>query len=106
VENNENFSLMQVLFYPLDYYGRPQINKPSAGHFVIKSAELLDSVDYALDREIVAVGAIDGEIVRTINNQSAWVPQITSMAIHLWPINYRGEYFGNCRSCYFRQLFW
>ncbi len=106
VENEETNSLMQVLFYPLDHYGRPQIDKPSAGHFVIKSTEFLDAEVYAMDREIVAVGTIDSEIARTFDTQSTQVPQMSSTAIHLWPINYRGEYYGNCRSCYFKQLFW
>ncbi|MCH9638769.1 MAG: Slp family lipoprotein [Betaproteobacteria bacterium] len=106
VENEENNSLMQVLFYPLDHYGRPQIDKPSAGHFVIKSTQFLDAEVYVMDREIVAVGTIDNEIGRTLDTQSTEVPQMSSTAIHLWPINYRGEYYGNCRSCYFRQLFW
>jgi outer membrane lipoprotein len=106
VENEENFSLMQVLFYPLDYYGRPEIDKFSEGRFVIKSAKFLDPMVYTVDREVIAVGVIDSEIERTVDNKSLRVPLITSDAIHLWPINFRGDYFGNCRSCYFRQLFW
>jgi len=106
VENDENFSLMQVLFYPLDYYGRPELNKPSEGRFVIKSAKFLDPIVYAADREVISVGVIDGEIERKIDNKRFRVPLITSDTIHLWPINFRGDYFGNCRSCYFRQLFW
>jgi len=110
VENDENFSLMQVLFYPLDYYGRPELDKPSEGRFAIKSAKFLDPMDYLADREIIAVGVIDGEIERTIDNKRLRMPLITSEAIHLWPVNFRGNYYGNCRfccrSCYFRQLFW
>ena len=106
VENDENFSLMQVLFYPLDYYGRPELNKPSEGRFVIKSAKFLDPMVYAADREVISVGVIDDEIERTIDNKRFRMPLITSDTIHLWPINFRGDYFGNCRSCYFRQLFW
>ncbi len=106
VENDENFSLMQVLFYPLDYYGRPEIDKFSEGRFVIKSAKFLDPMVYTADREVIAVGVIDSEIERTVDNKRSRMPLITSDAIHLWPINFRGNYFGNCRSCYFRQLFW
>jgi outer membrane lipoprotein len=106
VENEENFSLMQVLFYPLDYYGRPELDKFSDGRFVIKSAKFLDPKVYTADREIIAVGVIDGEIERAIDNKRHQMPLITSDTIHLWPINFRGDYYGNCRSCYFRQLFW
>ncbi len=108
VENNEDFSLMQLMFYPLDYYGRPQLTKPSEGRFVIKSAEFLRPEHYySADREIIVVGVIDGDIELTTSNKtSVWVPLIKSTDIHLWPINYRGNYYGNCPSCYFRQLFW
>ncbi|MDP1559461.1 MAG: Slp family lipoprotein [Nitrosomonas sp.] len=99
---------MQVLFYPLDYYGRPQLNKPSEGRFVIKSPEFLDPMVYATNRGVIAVGTIAGDIERMADTKRIWVPLITTTptAIYLWPINYRNNYYGNCRSCYFRQLFW
>ncbi len=107
VENNEDFSLMQLMFYPLDYYGRPQLNKPSEGRFVIKSAEFLHPEHYSADREIIAVGVIDGDIELTTSNKtSVWVPLIKATDIHLWTINYRNNYYSHCPSCYFRQLFW
>ena len=107
VDNVENASLMQVIHYPLDYYGRPQLSKPSEGRFVIKSAELLDPEAYAAERELIVLGVIAGEIERTMRNETrVWLPLINATAIHLWPINYRGDYYGNCPSCYFRQLFW
>ena len=65
VENEEDFSLVQVLFYPLNYSGRPQLNDPHGGRFVIISTEFLDPVVYAKDREISVVGTLDGGIQRT-----------------------------------------
>lgn len=106
VEDDEDFSWMQVSFYPLDYYGRPVLKKPSEGRFVIKSDKFLDATLYAADREIIVVGVIDGEIERKIDNRSLRLPLIRAAAIHLWPINFRGNYYRNCRSCYYRQLFW
>lgn len=62
VENEENFSLVQALFYPLNYSGRPQLNELHGGRFVIRSTEFLDPVVYAKDKEITVVGALNGKI--------------------------------------------
>jgi len=69
VENEEDFSLVQVLFYPLNYSGHPQLNNPHGGRFVIKSTEFLDPVVYAKDKEISVVGTLDGDIQRTIGKK-------------------------------------
>lgn len=106
LKNEENFSLMQVQFYPLDFYGRPEIDETSAGHFFIKSAEKLDPKDYAANREIAVVGVIEGKTGPSESHGTTGLPLIKATAIHLWPIAYRNNYYRHCPSCYFRQLFW
>lgn len=106
VEDDEEFSWMQVSYYPLDYYGRPVSNKPSEGRFVIKSDKFHEVTPYEADREIIVVGVVDGKIERKIGDKYLHLPLIRATAIHLWPINYRGDYYDYCRSCYYRQLFW
>lgn len=106
IEDDENFSWMQVSYYPLDYYGRPVLDKPSEGRFVIKTEKFHGATPYAADREITVVGVIDGKIERKIGDKYISSPLIKTTAIHLWPINYRGNYYSHCRSCYYRQLFW
>jgi len=107
VENVDDASLMEITHYPLDHYGRPQIDETSEGRFVIKSVELLDPETYAAEREIIVLGVIDGDIERTMSNETrVLLPLINSTAIHLWPMNYRNNYYSHCPSCYFRQLFW
>jgi outer membrane lipoprotein len=69
VENEKDFSLVQVLFYPLNYSGRPKLNDPHGGRFVIKSTEFLDPVVYAKDKEISVVGVLDGDIQRTVGKK-------------------------------------
>lgn len=93
VENEDAYSLMQVLYYPLDYFGRPRLNKPE-GRFVIKSPEFLDPAIYASDREITAAGLIDGMIERIVDKKKIMVPMISSTAIHLWPSRYRSNDYG------------
>ena len=50
--------LCKYYLYPLNYYGRPQLNKPSEGRFVIKSTEFLDPAVYAKDKEITVAGTL------------------------------------------------
>lgn len=85
VENEESFSLIQVLFYPLSYSGRPQSDELHGGRFVIKSTEFLDPVVYAKNKEITIVGTLNGEIERTVGKKIIQVPLIQSSDIHLWP---------------------
>jgi outer membrane lipoprotein len=105
VENEENYSLVQVLSYPLNYSGRPQLNKPSDGRFVIKSSEFLDPAVYAKDREVTVAGTVEGDIQRMIGKKSVRLPLLSSKAIYLWPVYqydpyaYRG--FGYGFSPYF-----
>ena len=95
VENEQDFSLVQVLFYPLNSYdGRPQLNKPGEGRFVIKSTEFLDPVIYAKDKEITVAGILIGDIERTIGKRVVRLPLISATAIHLWPNIERDDYYG------------
>lgn len=92
VENEEHASLVQVLFHPLDFSGRPRLNKPGEGRFVIKSAEFLDPAVYSRDREITVAGVIEGNIERTVGNRTIEVPLLSATAIYLWP-NYYNPYY-------------
>jgi len=85
VENEESFSLVQVLFYPLNYSGRPQLDKPYRGRFIIKSTGFLDPIVYTKNKEITVLGTLNGNIKRTVGKRAIWVPLIESTAIHLWP---------------------
>ena len=70
VENEENFSLIQALFYPLSYSGRPQLEEPNGGRFVIKSTGFLDPVVYAKDKKITVIGTLNGKIDRTVGKKN------------------------------------
>jgi outer membrane lipoprotein len=92
VDNEENATLVQVLSYPLNFYGRPQLTKPSEGRFVIKSSEFLDPAVYAKDREITVAGALEGDIQRMIGKKAVQLPLISSTAIYLWPVYQNSPY--------------
>ncbi len=76
VENEKKFSMLQVKFYPLNYLGRPQLDKSSEGHFAIKGAEFPNPVVYAKNMEITVVGTLKGAIERTVDEEIIRVPLI------------------------------
>lgn len=94
VENEQDFTLVQILSYPLNYYGRPQLNKSSEGRFVIKSTEFLDPAVYAKDKEITVAGTLQGDIERTIGKKTVRLPLLVSKGIYLWPIYLASPYYG------------
>jgi len=95
VENEQNFSLVQVLYYPLNYYGRPQLGKSNEGRFLIKSPEFLDPAVYAKDTEITVAGTLKGDIERKVGNKTLRLPLISSTVLHLWPAyTYGNNYYG------------
>ena len=91
VENDKNFTLIQILIYPLSYLGRPHTARPNGGRFVIRSKEFLDPLVYAKEKEITVVGTLSGYIVRKVGKKIILVPLVQSTAIHLWPNDYHND---------------
>ena len=97
VENKEKYSLVQVLFFPLNRSGEPQVDQTSGGRFVIKSPDFFDPIIYTKSRKITVEGILNGDIERTVGERTIKVPLIQSSATHLWPheriFNQNGHYY-------------
>lgn len=93
VKNEQNFTLLQVLSYPLNYYGNPDLGEPSEGRFVIKSPKFLDPAIYEEGRQITVAGTIKGDIEQVVDDKSLLMPLILSEAVYLWPAGY--GYYGS-----------
>jgi len=94
VENEQNFSLVQILYYPLNSYGRPRLDKPNEGRFLIKSPQFLDPAVYTKDSEITVAGILKGDVERKVGNKTLRLPLISSTVIYLWPDYVPGNYYG------------
>lgn len=93
IQNETTYSRVQVMAYPLNYYGRPNRDKPHQGRFYIDSREFLDPAIYAKDREITAAGTLAGEQELRIGNMPLRLPVIQSATLHLWPEYERMPYY-------------
>jgi len=86
VENEQNFTLVQVLYYPLDCGGEPQTDKPHVGRFVFKSPEFLDPAVYTANAKITVAGTLTGDIERMVGKKVLREPLISATTIYLWPV--------------------
>jgi len=84
VENEQQFSLVQVLLYPLNGYGRPKLDKPNEGRFLIKRSDFLDPAVYKKDTELTVAGTLIEDAERKIGNKTLRLPVIAADVIHLW----------------------
>lgn len=94
VDNEQNASLVQVLLYPLNSYGRPMLDEQPQGRFVVKSAKFLDPLVYAKNSEITVAGTLIGTINRTIGQKTMTFPLVLSSTLYLWPVYNYSDYYG------------
>jgi len=86
VENEQNFSLLQVLYYPLGSNARPQTDQPNEGRFLIKSPEFLDPAVYTRNTKITVAGTLTGDVERIIGKKVLRLPLVAATTIHFWPV--------------------
>ena len=87
IQHLEKHSLVEVLYYPLDHLGRPQLTKIHDGRFIIKSTEFFDPFVYTKNAQISVIGKLSGDIERTFGKRSIQVPVLLAQNIYVWPSN-------------------
>lgn len=94
VQNEQSYSLMQVLYYPVNSYGRPLLNEPSEGRFFVQTPEFLDPEVYSKDTEVTIAGSLTSGIDRTIGKKSIQLPLISASIVYQWPNYQPSNYYG------------
>jgi outer membrane lipoprotein len=84
VENEPNFSAVQVLSYPLNSSAHPDLDEQSQGRFVIKSPGFLDPAIYTKNKPITIAGILQGSTERKIGNKTLQLPLVSANHIQLW----------------------
>lgn len=85
LQNEQSYSMLQILSYPLNSYGRPLPNNSYHGRFLVVTPEFLDPTVYVKGKEITAAGMLNGDSERVIGNKTLRLPIIAANIIHLWP---------------------
>jgi len=85
VVNEKDSSQIQLLFYPINRYGRPQTDRKTEGRFAITSPLFLDPAIYKEGTEITVTGILSGEIKQQIGKKTLTLPLLTLENIHIWP---------------------
>lgn len=93
VENEQNFSLVQVLYYPLSSNGQPQVDQSAEGRFVFRSPEFLDPAIYTKNTKVTVAGTLIGDIERTIGKKVMRLPLISATTIYRWPVYVYSNYY-------------
>lgn len=85
VANTEHSSQAQLLFYPLNTFGRPSIDRETEGRFSISSDQFLDPAIFTKGTEITVTGTLSGEIKQKVGEKTLTIPLLRVEHIHLWP---------------------
>lgn len=85
VENKQYQSFIQVLLYPLNSYGRPQIDQSNGGRFIIQSSTFLDPIVYTKNTEVTVFGPLAGDTERTVDKRILKLPVVLSQTLFMWP---------------------
>ncbi len=97
VTNQQQNTELQVLLYPLNYYGRPQISKTAEGRFLAVSQQFLDPAIYEKGTEITLMGRLQGKKAINVGKKQLEIPVVAIDNDHIWPVErpysqYSGNY--------------
>jgi outer membrane lipoprotein len=84
VTNKKNLSQVQLLFYPLNRFGRPSMAAKTEGRFMISANEFLDPAVYKEGVEVTVLGVLTGKIKQQVGEKILTLPVLSIKHIHLW----------------------
>jgi outer membrane lipoprotein len=84
VNNDNEQSILQIVQFPLNSFGRPVEGKDSQGRFLIQSAQFLDPEVYKPGCLATFTGIIHSEQQRVIDKKTLYLPVVQMAVSHLW----------------------
>lgn len=94
VDNEPDTTKMQILLYPLNFYGRPILSRTALGRFIAVSKQFLDPAIYTKGTEITVAGSLQGTMQKKVGEKSVTVPVVAIDEQHIWPA-YSRSYYNN-----------
>lgn len=85
VENNNENSIIQVVEFPLNHYGKPNPTKASAGRFLAKTLNFVDPAVYKPGDLITIAGEYNAEeSARMVGEKQVLMPIIDIIETYKW----------------------
>lgn len=86
VDNQPDYSMVEVVARPLSDVGRPRDTDETPGRFLARISGFVDPAVYAQGRELTVVGHIDGVLERTIGEYRYSYPVVRATGHYLWQV--------------------
>lgn len=84
VENKKEYSEIEILQYPSNYYGKPRSNLDSAGRFKVQVAGFLDPLVFKAGRLITFKGELGEPTEGIIGEQTYVYPVLLASGYYMW----------------------
>lgn len=84
-DNQSDRTILEVLGYPLDSAGRPDLDARSQGRFLIDRSGFLEPRDYAPGRAVTVAGPLLGYKDGTVAGSPYRYPAVAGEQLQLWP---------------------
>jgi outer membrane lipoprotein len=84
VKNLRDHSLVEVLAFPLNSDGRPQLGETPLGRFIVEQDGFLEPKEYARDRLLEVRGLHEGFTDGQVGDAAYRYPVVTAQQLQLW----------------------
>ena len=84
VQNQQEQTLLDIVYYPLRAYGRPILRKESIGRFRVYVNSFLDPMVYLQGRSVTFAGEIAGFEEGKVGEHTYRYPVMKASGYHLW----------------------
>ncbi len=84
-ENRETNTLFEILAYPLDWRGGPDVTRPSLGRFQALGEGYLETGDFPSGRALTLVGKVTEVRVGRVGEAEYHFPMVEIKKLWLWP---------------------
>jgi outer membrane lipoprotein len=85
VNNDDNYSTVHMVQFPLNGYGKPRPRQASQGRFSSQSREFLDPAIFEEGTLVTFAGTVQSKETVTVDKKSLLVPIINITEFHIWP---------------------
>lgn len=85
VNNDDEYSTIQLVQFPLNSYGKPMPTKSSQGRFFSQSREFLDPAIFEEGTLVTFAGTVLTAETSKVDKKTLLVPVIAITEFHIWP---------------------